>query len=198
MPWILSENWKINFYYFNLPFIYFFFPIILSLCSFLSPNPITSPLSLASRFSDKALSEISRNIFHCLLVTEALIKCSESFPSQVHGTLPCILGKQLLSSYVLRDNMLKRPKQWKLEMCTACAMCQLPRYHMKNKWQVTDRTLAPSELSNRVSKSQLSYLNHLIIHNTQVVISSTIFSHLPYPIHLGLPQAAGAAKLRLC
>lgn len=66
------------------------FPLFfsLSLLFFLSTasSPMSTPLLLASCFSDKTLIGISRDIFHCLLVTEALI----SLLVQDHSLFRCM------------------------------------------------------------------------------------------------------------
>ena len=126
MPWTLNGNWKMmNSYYFNPHSFHFCcsFSLFFSLST--APTPILTPLLLASCSSDKILTGISRDIFHCLLITESLIKCSGPFPSQVHGSLPCTLGNQLPGSHALCDNMLKRPEQWnwrsvQLVLCVSC------------------------------------------------------------------------------
>lgn len=75
--------------------MFFSFPIILSL--YRSQFHPSCPIC---HLSFKTLIRISRDIFHCLLVTETLIKSLGPFASQVHGTLPCISGNERPSSTI--------------------------------------------------------------------------------------------------
>lgn len=169
MPWILSSNWKkmINFYYFRPPSHYICFS--LSLLFFLStdPNSISAALSPTSRFSDKTLIRISRDIFHCLLVTETLIKCLclGPFASQVHGTLPCISGNQQPSSIIHNAHTV-----FSSEIFLYLTFLNLLRIPT-SCWSSKDETLLMSHLSPLHSLSSPSHL----IHESHVYVESYMF-----------------------